>query len=1388
MGCNNKRIAGVVFCALTVFLVLLTAGCGGSSSSTLTVPAAGDTGLRSGSGFSLAEAGPEQTAGLAVEVVPGGTTVLVRVSAVADWRGEAVLFELSYDPGAYAPRAAQATGAFAALDDSLCLEFLDTPGVVSFAQASLAGSTGVLEPGDVVAEVLFSVQPCAEVRAAAEVPVHSGALCPLTYNAATGGLTLYYNNPGDYDQNGVVSASDLVPLGRNFDAAGPFDYTTALSVVDGNNNGQIEVADISVIGQNWDHNVAAFNFYGSNSIDDVPVGYAKESSIEPLGVVDFASATGTPAVDRLQFGYQPATTAEFTMYWARPSADGSEGIASNLAGPNILTQLGGASNVQPTAQLELGYSNLEAPATVTLDAGGSSDIDGLIVHYEWDFEGDGLFDGSGDTPVILHTYNSPGTYAPRTKVIDNLGAWATAQAGPLVIDPSSSPNTAPVADLLVTADSGTAPLSVGFIASGSSDADGTIVKYEWDFEGDGTFELDSGSDSTVIHRYDNPGSYNPVLRVTDDRDATGTATLGILVESSQLDNDPPTAVLTADITSGDVPLMVSFDAGGSSDPDGSIVLYEWDFDGDGTFDKYGSSPEVSNTYQTAGSFAAAVRVVDDLGATASDETAITAGPYNSLPVANLTIGRSYGEARLYVEFDASESYDGDGSIVQYEWDIDGYAGVDSTTTIPYASYDYNVLGVKDVSVTVTDDRGGSATATDQVRILRSDQDTDSAWPMFGFNTRHTGRCQFTASPVDNLLLEVGLGYEATAPPAFGADGTIYLGCIESTSYTARMVAFNPDASVQWIYHLDDVILNSPAVGMDGTIYFGSRDDNLYALNPDGSEKWIFPTGGNISSSPVLSAGGSILFGSVDGNLYCLDSAGVMEWSYPTGGVAHTPVLAGGSIYFTSSDLNLYSLAMDGSLQWAYPVGSYPQQTPAIGGDGTIYIGTADEELHAVNPDGSQKWVATMDISTSTSQTSPAIGPGGEIYFGTPYGVLHAFDDTGTELWTYDAGYYFYGPLVIGSDGTIYVNQLNHSLHAVNPDGTLKWIGECFNPTFSPDGTLYAEHSGLVKVLSDGSTEQVLDESGTDTTPSFTSDGTMLVSVASGVRAYDQSGNMLWKNWDNAASDFATPAVQASTNRIVEVDPAGTVYCLDDAGAEIWSYNLGESTRFSPTIYGQRVYVVSNTGNLYAVENGTLIWSYQLPDEPGGPAAVDIDGSVYVTCDGHEANLVSIAQDGSLRWSYNAYSWSWSNPPVIADDGTIYIYSFSNMLYALTNDGHLKWTYQADNGSYADMPAVARDGTVYFLDRQYLYAVNPYGDLKWRFDTGLDTSTFTAPTIDGSGNVLFTGDGQIHMVNPSGELLYESPEEFYCRTAPVIAADGSVISCGTSSYFVFGPVT
>ncbi len=98
-------------------------------------------------------------------------------------------------------------------------------------------------------------------------------------------------------------------------------------------------------------------------------------------------------------------------------------------------------------------------------------------------------------------------------------------------------------------------------------------------------------------------------------------------------NLPPVASLSANPLNGDAPLNVSFDASASFDPDGSVVDYSWDYDGDGIYDEStGASPFAGAIYSVPDSYNATVRVTDDQGASSTDSITINVTDPNGAPV------------------------------------------------------------------------------------------------------------------------------------------------------------------------------------------------------------------------------------------------------------------------------------------------------------------------------------------------------------------------------------------------------------------------------------------------------------------------------------------------------------------------------------------------------------------------------------------------------------------------------------------------------------------------------------------------------------------------------------------------------------------------------------
>ena len=304
--------------------------------------------------------------------------------------------------------------------------------------------------------------------------------------------------------------------------------------------------------------------------------------------------------------------------------------------------------------------------------------------------------------------------APRG-VPGSIGTLAVVAVVVLIVGTGAAVATLPASDPAATAACTADPTTVAPGESVTLDASSSqATSVEFDVDGDGTYDRQDSTDFVVTVSYSSAGTYQPTVRATDgSTDTTGCGT--VTVES----NDPPDAAVTADPDPAEPGQSVTLDAAGSSDPDGSIVEYRWDVDGDGTVDTTTGSPTTSTSFGQAGDHDVGVTVVDGDGATDTATTTVTVQA-NQAPSAALTGSPSTAEAGESVSLDASGSTDSDGSIAEYRWDLDDDGTVEQTTSSPTASTSFGQSGDYDLAVTVVDDDGATDAATWTVTVAANE--------------------------------------------------------------------------------------------------------------------------------------------------------------------------------------------------------------------------------------------------------------------------------------------------------------------------------------------------------------------------------------------------------------------------------------------------------------------------------------------------------------------------------------------------------------------------------------------------------------------------------------------------------------------------------------------
>jgi PKD repeat protein len=251
---------------------------------------------------------------------------------------------------------------------------------------------------------------------------------------------------------------------------------------------------------------------------------------------------------------------------------------------------------------------------------------------------------------------------------------------------------------------------------------GHCEKWRFDF-GDGNI-YESVYCSTT-HEYDDDGVYTVILKVWDDEWDTDTVEHDITVY-----NNPPVADFTFTPFYPSTADTIQF-TDTSTDMDGTIVAWSWNF-GDGQ-----TSNEQNPTYQYdhAGTYTVVLMITDDDGDTDDISKQITVT--NIPPVADPN-GPYEAECYEPLQLDGSGSYDTDGEIIEYFWNL----GDGNTATGPYPTHTYTAEDVYTISLTVTDDEGDTDTETTTATVIDPEVNVDAGGPYSG----ETGiTIQFTGS-------------------------------------------------------------------------------------------------------------------------------------------------------------------------------------------------------------------------------------------------------------------------------------------------------------------------------------------------------------------------------------------------------------------------------------------------------------------------------------------------------------------------------------------------------------------------------------------------------------------------------------------------------------------
>jgi outer membrane protein assembly factor BamB len=508
-----------------------------------------------------------------------------------------------------------------------------------------------------------------------------------------------------------------------------------------------------------------------------------------------------------------------------------------------------------------------------------------------------------------------------------------------------------------------------------------------------------------------------------------------------------------------------------------------------------------------------------------------------------------------------------------------------------------------------------------------------------------------------------------------------------------------DGSEEWTY-LNDIQSNQfnntiPVIDASSNIYFATGADNfLYSINPVyRTFNWRFQVDGIIQSMPIIGSNGHIYFGANDGNVY--DLAGTINARIPLPGspplvpsLQKPPIIPPSSAIVPMYMMNPQHTGIAKSLgpvslpttKWSadFVSGSlFISPSIAIGSDGTLYIGSKDGFLYAINPNTGNfipGWPIELEENPSNSSlifpkaiyTTPAIGPDGTIYVGSNEGKFYALDRAGNIKWTFVFSLQLQSSPVIDIFNNIYLCVGSHKIVIGDADyqGYSKWnillnTGNIF--TCSPAVGFYYSYIGA-----DDGFVYAMNSINGDPIWRFNT-GLPILSSAT----VDSSNNVIIGNGSHTDGflfylDGIKPLGDNSPNRVIWRWPT--------VGDNMFDFTQRGSLYNTVAVKGNTIYL-STLGYIYAINRltGLTLYRFAKANFYYSSPIIDTNGTIYVTSINARTGrgiLHSIIDTGLgliEKWQLDVDPTIQNtrfSPPVIDNNGTIYISSTGNKIYAI----------------------------------------------------------------------------------------------------------------------------
>ena len=313
-------------------------------------------------------------------------------------------------------------------------------------------------------------------------------------------------------------------------------------------------------------------------------------------------------------------------------------------------------------------------------------------------------------------------------------------------------------------------------------------------------------------------------------------------------------------------------------------------------------------------------------------------------------------------------------------------------------------------------------------------------------------------------------------------------------------------------------------------------------------------------------------------------------------------------------------------------------------------------------------------------------------------------------------------------------------------------------------------------------------------PTYDGENIYFASINGSVYSLEKSGSFRWSYKTRFLIN--SPTVIDKFGRIIVGSWDNYVYVIDSSGKVVERIKTSGDVTKPVGVTGSRIYISSEDGNIYAAENGEIVWKKPIDGWVTTNIVIDKEGVIYFGTS--SGKLYAYSYSGNLLWIFNTSSWI--STYIGADDnGNLYFGTANGFLYKINHNGTLEWKYSTGTvitsgvtidsfgrvlfgtkdgylicldrkgnfmwsygtqGEIHSIPSVSKEGFVYFgSNDSYLYSLNLDGSLRWKIQT--DGKVYTSPLVLKDMVIFGSSDGKIYAINEKTNGLDDGPWPICC---------------------------